>query len=142
VDDPVRALQEMVRVTRLGGRVMVSEGGGANATFFGVDIQVTRAVTDALAHQWRTSWINLQMLELFRGAGLTDLTVEPITATSTSLQTVMDRVRYREAVDRAIQAGIVDAEQMSAWQHSLEEADRAGTFFWSSTGFAIAGQRG
>jgi hypothetical protein len=60
------------------------DGGGGTASFFGVDIQTTRAVTDALARQWRNSWIGLQMLQLFRDAGLTDLTVEPITITSTS----------------------------------------------------------
>jgi ubiquinone/menaquinone biosynthesis C-methylase UbiE len=141
VDDPVRALQEMVRVTRPGGRIVVYDGGGGTASFFGVDIQTTRAVTDALARQWRNSWVGLQMLQLFRDAGLTDLTVEPITITSTSLQAVMARVRYREAVDRAIQAGIIDAEQMSAWRHSLDEADRDGTFYWSTTGFTFAGQR-
>jgi SAM-dependent methyltransferase len=141
VDDPVLALQEMVRVTRPGGRIVVSDGGGGNATFFGVDIQASRAVTDALARQWRNSWIGLQMLQLFRVAGLTDVGVEPITITSRSLHAVMARVRYREAVDRAIEHGAVDAEQMSAWWRLLEEADRAGTFFWSTTGFAFAGRR-
>jgi hypothetical protein len=53
----------------------------------------------------------------------------------------MARVRYREAVDRAIQTGMLDAEQMSAWRQSLEEADRDGTSYWSSTGFTFAGQR-
>jgi hypothetical protein len=43
-----------------------------------------------------------------------------------SLQGVIARVPYREAVDRAIQDE-VDAEQMGAWWRSPEEADRAGT---------------
>jgi hypothetical protein len=81
------------------------------------------------------------MLQLFRDAGLTDLTVEPFTVSSTSLQVVLARVPYSEAIDRAIQDGMVDAEQMNTWWRSLEEADRAGTFFWSKTHFAIAGRR-
>jgi ubiquinone/menaquinone biosynthesis C-methylase UbiE len=141
VHDPVRALQEMVRVVRPGGQIVVSDGGGGNATFFGVDIRTTRAVTDALAQQWRNSWIGLQMLQLFHDTGLTDVVVEPVITTSRSLQAVMARVRYREAVDRAIVNGMMDAEQMSAWWRSLEEADLAGTFFWSTTGFTFAGRR-
>jgi hypothetical protein len=81
------------------------------------------------------------MLRLFREAGLTDLTVEPSTTYSTSLQAVMARVPYREAIDRALQAGMVDTEQMSSWWRSLEDADRAGTFFWSMTFFIFAGRR-
>jgi hypothetical protein len=81
------------------------------------------------------------MLQLFRDAGLTDLSVEPATLCSTSLQTVMARGRYREAIDRAILDGMVDAEQMNAWWRSVEEADRAGTFFWWITMFIFAGQR-
>jgi hypothetical protein len=34
-----------------------------------------------------------------------------------------------------------DAEQMSAWWRSLEEADRVGTFLWSTTRFTFAGRR-
>jgi hypothetical protein len=81
------------------------------------------------------------MPQLFRDAGLTDITVEAFTLTSTSLQAVMARLPYREAVDQAIQDGIVDAKEMSAWRRSLEEADRDGTFFWSNTRFAFAGRR-
>jgi hypothetical protein len=135
----VRVLQELVRVTRPGGRVVVRESSPGTLTFFGVAIQAARAITDAVARQRRNGWIALQMPQLFLDAGLTDLTAEPFTVTSTSLQAVLGRVPYREAVDLAIQDGIVDAAQMSAWWRSLE--DRAGTFLWSMTGFAFAGRR-
>jgi ubiquinone/menaquinone biosynthesis C-methylase UbiE len=141
VDDPVRVLREMVRVTRPGGRIVVHEPTTGTQSFFGVDVQATRALIDALARQWRNGWIGLQMLQLFRDAGLTNVTVEPTTLTSRSLQAVTARMHYRDAVDRAIQDGIVDAEQMNAWWHSLEEADRDGLFFWSITSFTFAGQR-
>jgi ubiquinone/menaquinone biosynthesis C-methylase UbiE len=141
VDDPVRVLQEMVRVTRPGGRIVVREGSPGTHTFFGADIQATRAVMGAFARLSRNGWISLQMLQLFQDAGLTDLTVEPFTTWSASLEAVLARVPYREAVDRVLQDGIADAEQMSAWWRSLEEADRAGTFFWSMTSFVFAGRR-
>jgi ubiquinone/menaquinone biosynthesis C-methylase UbiE len=141
VDDPVRVLQEMVRVTRPGGRIVVYETTRGSQSFFGADLQASRAVTDALARQWRNSWIGSQMLELLREAGLADLGVEPSTLSSMSLQTVMARGRYREAVDRAILDGMVDANQMSAWWRSVEEADRAGIFLWWITMFAFAGRR-
>jgi ubiquinone/menaquinone biosynthesis C-methylase UbiE len=140
VDDPVRVLQEMVRVIRPGGRIVVRESGPGTHTFFGVDIQATRAM-DAVVRQRRNGWICLQMLQLFRDAGLTDVKVEPFTLTSTSLQAVLARIPYREAVDRAIHDGVVDAEQMNEWWRSLEDADRAGAFFWSTTNFVFGGLR-
>jgi ubiquinone/menaquinone biosynthesis C-methylase UbiE len=141
VDDPARVLQEMVRVTRRGGRIVVSESHARASTFSGVDVQTTRVVCDAFARQLRNSWICLQMLQLFRDAGLADLTVEPTTITSRSLEAVLTRVPYREAVNRAIHDGMADAEQMTAWWRVLEEADRVGTFFWSTTRFTFAGRR-
>jgi ubiquinone/menaquinone biosynthesis C-methylase UbiE len=141
VDDPVRVLQEMVRVIRPGGRIVVRESGPGAFTFFGADFHTTSALREVSARGWRNPWIGLQMLQLFRGAGLTDLTVEPHLRTSTSLQAVLARRPYREIAERAIQDGIVEAEQMNAWWRSLEEADRAGIFFWEMTGFIFAGRR-
>jgi hypothetical protein len=131
----------MVRVTRPGGRIVVREGLPSTHSFFGSDIHASRALTDAFVRQLRNGWIALQMPQLFRGAGLTDLTVEPSTLSSMSLQAVMARVPYRGAVDRALQEGTMEADHMNAWWRSLEEADRAGTFFWSRTIFTFAGRR-
>jgi ubiquinone/menaquinone biosynthesis C-methylase UbiE len=141
VDDPVRVLQEMVRVTQAGGRIVVDETPKGTHTFLGADIHGSRAVVDALARHQRNGWIAHQMLQLFREAGLTDVTVEPVTLWSTSLPSVTARVRYREAMDWAIQDGTIDAEQASAWWRSLEAADRDGTFFWASTIFLFTGRR-
>jgi ubiquinone/menaquinone biosynthesis C-methylase UbiE len=91
VDDPLRVLQEMVRVTRPDGRIVVSESHVGASTFFAVDVQATRVVSDAFARQSRNSWICHQMLQLFRDAGLADLTVEPTTITSRSLEAVLAR---------------------------------------------------
>jgi ubiquinone/menaquinone biosynthesis C-methylase UbiE len=141
LNDPLGALQEIVRVTRQGGRIVVNETDKGTHTFFGVDIHVSRAVVDALARHQRNGWIAHQTLQLFREAGLTDITVEPTTFWSSSLQSVMARVRYRESIDWAVQDGAVGEERASAWWHSLEAADRDGTFFWAGTSFLFAGQR-
>jgi hypothetical protein len=99
----------------------------------------TEAVLDAAVPH---PWIGRQLFALFRRAGLRDVRVVPhvICLSGASGFAVYEQLN-RGTIDRAVQAGQITAQEVTAWWAPLTQAAEAETFFAAVLGFTAAGRK-
>jgi len=141
MERPHLAVQEMIRVTRGGGRVVVGEFDMETAI---VDSPY-RAVTRKLVNFWcdsiPNSWIGRQLPGLFQDFGLLAVQVVPLTLRMTAYSQWNDVFQIEVTVERARRANVVSAGEAALWLGQLRDADRAGRFSLAITLFLVAGQK-
>jgi ubiquinone/menaquinone biosynthesis C-methylase UbiE len=139
VPDARRALAEMVRVTRPGGRLAVYE----------VDFETLvidtgeRVLARKVAHFWcdslRDGWLGRRVGALFRDLGLAEVTV---TAHTLMLSPPLAMpLLGAPTVQKAIEKGGLTSAEGEAWLAHLDELERTGRFFSTLTGYLVGGRK-
>jgi ubiquinone/menaquinone biosynthesis C-methylase UbiE len=142
LSDPRAALAEMVRVTRSGGRIALREPDQDTWTIDASDRALTRALLTFRTDGYRDGWMGRQLFGLCHEAGLTEVTVLPVTDVWTDWpDSTLAIGGLRASVERAEAAGVASSEQIAAWWQDLEERRQAGRFFLSMTHFTVAARK-
>jgi ubiquinone/menaquinone biosynthesis C-methylase UbiE len=136
LDDPRKALAEMVRVARPGGRIVVSDTDYETLIVDAPDRGLTRRILNAFCDSLG-GWIGRRLPALFTDAGLARVEVVPYTAVVAEYDEEV--VRLRDKAERAREAGAVSDAEAGAWLASIEEAAGAGRFFCALTIFTVRG---
>lgn len=140
LDDPRRALAEMVRVARRGARIVVVDPDWETFTVDAADARVTRAILNHGVDSYvRNGWIGRRLFGLFRQAGLDEVEITPFTEIETGHEQIVQTLRLAEHAERAREAGLVSAAEAEAWLDGLAEAGRTGRLFCSLTYFIASG---
>jgi ubiquinone/menaquinone biosynthesis C-methylase UbiE len=141
LDDPLQAMKELVRVVRVGGRVVVSDPDWGTLVIDAADRELTRRIVAFRSDQLRSGWIGRQLARLAKQCGLTDLIVHPFTVMLTDWS-VADRLLHaQETVQVAVNAHVISPSEATAWMNDLSERASAGCFFSALSGFAVSGRK-
>ncbi|MCK6521348.1 methyltransferase domain-containing protein [Myxococcota bacterium] len=136
---PTDALAELVRVTRPGGRVVVSDPDWGT---YILDAPPTPAVLkyhDLAQRQAKNPWIGRQLYGMFRALGLVELEVTVSVTTFTDLN-VLERLGNLDAgFITAVQTGQLTEAEVGAVKRVLRERQDAGRFFGSVNIYTISG---
>jgi ubiquinone/menaquinone biosynthesis C-methylase UbiE len=138
VPDAGRALAEMARVTRAGGRITVVDVDADAMLIDSADRALTRTIVASLADSYRNGWIGRQLARLFREIGLADVAVKPVTVRFDF--PVAGRILGPHL--QSLEAdGVVEAASIRQWCDDLEAAEKSGTFFFAMTFFVVGASK-
>jgi SAM-dependent methyltransferase len=139
--EPARALAQMVHVVKSGGKVVVLDRDIETRTIDPADRALTRRILQFWCDSFLGGWIGRQLPRLFREAGLSDVTVKPVTVVDRDFSAFDAQYNLTRVVDRAAAAGAIGAEEGARWLSALRDAARNDSFFSSMTNFVVGGRK-
>lgn len=118
LDDPGRAVAELARAVRPGGRVVAAEPDWGTFVIDSDDAEIAAVVSAAAARRLRSSGVGRTLRRLFLEAGLeqVELTTRALIITDRAASDMVFDVPG--AVRRAVEDGDLDEAQATAWLES------------------------
>jgi ubiquinone/menaquinone biosynthesis C-methylase UbiE len=136
--DAGRALDEMIRVVKPGGTVVVFDLDHDSISIDSPEKETTRKVIHFLSDNHRNGSVGRQLKRLFKERGLTDLTLRPH---SHVLGFPMFERVFGGLLIKAQDAGVIGTGEAARWYDGFVEANRLGYFHMTVPGFIVAGRK-
>lgn len=138
VPDADRAVAEMARVLRTGGRLSVFDFDWETQFCDSPHKETTRKIAQSFCDGMRNGWIGRRLPRLLKENRLTDLSIvhQTITVHYEFLQLLLGG-----HVARIVNAGVLTPDEATRWWTYLVNASRAGTFSYGFTAFIVAGTK-
>jgi ubiquinone/menaquinone biosynthesis C-methylase UbiE len=144
LERPAEALAEMRRVTRPGGRIVITEPDMEARLVDAPDRDLTRRILNNFCDTLVNGWIGRQLPRLFEEAGLTDIAVSPRVLTQTDFRwgiAGLNSLSLDDHLARAQAGGVVSAAEATTWVRQLREASEAGHLFSAALAFMVSGRK-
>ena len=143
LDQPERAVGEMARVVRPGGRVVVVDTDWGTRSVDTPEVELERRIARVLTETCLANgYSGRRLYGLMKDAGLDDLEVDlvPLLVTDYELWRLLSRMEM--AFEVAVRDGVMTADEARRLDASFREKHAAGTFFASTTVVMVSGTRG
>jgi ubiquinone/menaquinone biosynthesis C-methylase UbiE len=138
VEDVQCVLEEMLRVVRPGGHLVLYDLDYGGAVVDAPDCNLTRRIGQYLTDSSPNGWVGRQLPLFFRRKGLLDVA---IASHSLLLSYPLFRRVVEGPLEQKVKARELSATEVTTWLDDLEEADRKGHFFCGVLGFIVSGRK-
>lgn len=134
--DPRRALAEMVRVLRPGGRLVIPGPDADGSVIDAADREVTRRFIHFMSDVESNGWIGRQLPGYALELGLAEINVVPLTGIVTDFAFAYD-LWFRDSLAHAQTAGVLSAAEVTAWVADQKARQRVGRCFLTWAVFVL-----
>ncbi|HEX7894418.1 MAG TPA: methyltransferase domain-containing protein [Terriglobales bacterium] len=131
--DPQQAVNEMVRVLKPGGRIVVMDRDWGMVALDSSDPVTTGIVLHRAQSGIRNGWIGRQLWRLFQSAGVNDVEVVSRSLNLRDFEIADTLLDLRQVLEHAIAEELVGKAAAEQWIDDLLERDAAGQFFATIT---------
>jgi ubiquinone/menaquinone biosynthesis C-methylase UbiE len=128
VPDPTATLDEMIRVTRPGGRIVVSEPDMPGFWVASDDYATTELIVRAIASSCVTPFLPRDLWALFCDGGLTDVSYMVQAITSFDLSVAAKVLDFNAVLKLMVHNGLLDQARATTWSNDLQTRGRTGRF--------------
>ena len=140
--DPERAFDEILRVTKAGGRLVVVDSDWATLTIDADEpLLERRLVQFHAAHMINNPYSGRHLHRMFCRRGLKDIRVNVHPVFITDVAVARQILRLDHLAVEALAGGVIDAEESLRWQASLSRAAASGGFFACANAVMVSGQK-
>jgi ubiquinone/menaquinone biosynthesis C-methylase UbiE len=140
--EPLRALENMVRVTKPGGWVVVAETDFASLSFDTSETETERCLVRVRGERlFHNGFAGRQLYRLFQEAGLADVKLEVVPISVFDSQLMRYVTGLDEAEQEALANGLLSNEQVRRLHLDLAQADLNEWFFGSANIILAAGRK-
>jgi ubiquinone/menaquinone biosynthesis C-methylase UbiE len=136
--DAGKALDDMIRVTKPGGTVVVFDLDHEGISIDSSRPALTRKLIQFLSDNHRNGIVGRHLRRLFQERGLADVTFKPHSLICPF--SFFSRL-YRPMLIKAQQAGVITPTEGSEWFREMAEADKRGVFLMVVPGFIVSGRK-
>jgi ubiquinone/menaquinone biosynthesis C-methylase UbiE len=138
VEAPARAVAELARITRVGGRVVVLDSDWGMHAINGADRRLTRAIVASWSADAAAGWVGRQLRELLVAAGIEAPSV--VAETHVAIDASPDPgTPFPVMAATAVRRGTITEDESRRWLEQLAQASADGRFLWAVTMFAAGG---
>jgi ubiquinone/menaquinone biosynthesis C-methylase UbiE len=139
VADPQQVVNEMARVVRPAGRIVLADWDFETVAVDHSDRELTRRLlTWRIDHHGGDNWSGRQLWRQARQAGLKQISIMPLVTVATDESAALTQSLWR-AAEVALQGGRITSGEHDAWVGELKERIAVGCFFTSIVYFIVKG---
>jgi ubiquinone/menaquinone biosynthesis C-methylase UbiE len=139
VRSPKLVLDEMLRVSKPGGRIAITDRDWGMVALDSSDDRTTRLILEEAASRIRNPWIGRRLYGFFVSAGLEQISVQTYCINTRSFETADLLLDLRSVALHTVEAGHVSHEAKEAWLDDLSIRNQQGSFLATLTLFVVFG---
>jgi ubiquinone/menaquinone biosynthesis C-methylase UbiE len=142
LQDPRKALSEIIRVTRKGsGRITIFDPDWDTLIIDSKFKETTRRILQMRSDSFRNGWIGRQLYGMFKEAKLIDVTALALANIVNDYNTTFRLMELEQVANSAVDSGVITYEDLKEWLADLQRKQELGQYFLSVTGFLVAATR-
>jgi SAM-dependent methyltransferase len=140
--NPVKALSEMVRVTKSGGWIVVLDSDWGTFSIDASEIETERRLVRFFSeNRLNNGYSGRQLFRLFKQQGLADISTQMCGVTFTDYPFTRQLVLMDNCEREALAQGVIAVQELEQLHNFWEQADADGEFFASVSMILVSGRK-